>query len=1072
MLARFAFRMSADPGDHNPDWIGLMDPATYKEIKSLFDEYIDLYSSRNDLLTNHFSSDFSGFAGGADNLVKDREEWIAVTRQDFAQVKGALRIDVKDLAIQSLAEDIAVATSFFSIKLPIEDDYFSRETARLVLIFHKQAGEWKIAHSSISIPYGLVGKGEIYPLKGVQEQNRLLEQIIAERTRELADANYALRGSETRLKDAQALAHIGSWTWNCTSNRLEWSDEMFRLFGVEKETCSVPPETLFDQAVHPDDRDKVNEGRLMMVNDKKALALGFRVIWPDQSVHFVWGEQGKLLLNDAGNPSTLTGTVQDVTARTRALETLQESERRFREMLETINLLAIILDTNGKVTFCNDYLLALTGWKREEVINADWFEKFLPEENAVVKDRYLGLLAASALPPHHENPIRTKSGEIRFIHWNNTMLRDGTGRIVGTASIGEDVTERKRTEEKATRLAAIVQSSEDAIIGKTLEGIVTSWNIGAEKIYGYTEAEVLGKSISMLVPPGRGDEVLEILKRIRRGDHIEHFETLRLRKDGRDVFMSLTISPIYNGKREVVAASTIGRDVTERKLADEVLRQREEQFRLIAENVEDMITVFDLDGRRLYSSPSCRSIMGDPELLNGTVGFQSIHPDDAARVNQAFQETVRTGIGQRIEYRLTARDGSVRNINSKGSVIRESDGTFSRAIFVSRDVTEEQKLAAQFLRSQRMESIGTLAGGIAHDLNNILAPIMMAIELLRNKVPDPRGQKLLTTIETSAVRGADIVKQVLAFGRGVTGDRALVQLKHVIRDVIKIVSETFPKSITLETDVRKDLWTVQADPTQMHQVLLNLLVNARDAMSEGGTLTISAENTTLDENHARMHRDAKPGNYIRIVLSDTGTGIPDDIREKIFEPFFTTKEIGTGTGLGLSTTHAIVKSHGGFIGLESEVGKGSTFRIYIPATGTAANGAGASEIADLPTGNGELILIIDDEAAIREIARETLQAYGYKAMTASNGSEGVALYVDNRQKIQVVITDSAMPVMDGKAVTRALKEINPDIRIIASSGLTTEERIDTGSGPKAEIFLKKPYTAEKLLKALAAALSS
>jgi PAS domain S-box-containing protein len=692
-------------GNQNLAWGGgHVEPATYKEIKSLFDEYIDLYSSRNDLLTDHFSSDFSGFAGGADNLVKDREEWIAVTRQDFAQVKGALRIEVKDLAIQSLAEDVAVATSFFSIKLPIEDDYFSRKTARLVLVFHKQAGEWKIAHSSISIPYGLVGKGEIYPLKGVQKRNRLLEQVISERTKELSDAN----------------------------------------------------------------------------------------------------------------------------------ETLTESEHRFREMLETINLLAVTLDPDGRVTFCNNYLLTLTGWRREDVIGADWFDKFLPEENSELKSLYLDSLAASALPAHQQNPIRTRSGETRLVHWNNTILRDGTGRIVGTASIGEDVTERKQTEERAARLAAIVQSSEDAIIGTTMDGTITSWNTGAEKTYGYTEAEVLGKNIAMLVPPGRGDEVPEILRRIRRGDHIEHFDTLHLRKDSTDVFMSLTISPIRDSVGKVVAASIIGRDVTERKLAEEVLRRNEEQFRVIAENVADMIAVFDLDGRRRYSSPAYKGILGDPELLNGTNGFQGVHTDDAVRVSQAFRETVTTGISRRIEFRVMAKDGSTRNIDSKISVIREIDGAFSRAIAVSRDVTEEKKLAAQFLRSQRMESIGTLAGGIAHDLNNILAPIMMAIELLRSKVRDMGGQKLLTTIETSAKRGADIVKQVLAFGRGVTGDRVLVQLKHVITDVVKIVSGTFPKSITVEEALGRDLWAVQADPTQMHQVFLNVLVNARDAMPGGG----------------------------------------------------------------------------------------------------------------------------------------------------------------------------------------------------------------------------------------------
>jgi CheY-like chemotaxis protein len=256
----------------------------------------------------------------------------------------------------------------------------------------------------------------------------------------------------------------------------------------------------------------------------------------------------------------------------------------------------------------------------------------------------------------------------------------------------------------------------------------------------------------------------------------------------------------------------------------------------------------------------------------------------------------------------------------------------------------------------------------------------------------------------------------------------------------------------------------------MHQVLLNMMVNARDAMPGGGTLAISAENINLDETYSRMHLEAKPGPYVCIVITDTGVGIPADIQEKIFEPFFTTKEIGMGTGLGLSTTLAIVRSHGGFINLYSEEGKGTKFRIYIPATGTAPNVVAASEEAELPMGNGELILVIDDEAAIREITKETLKAHGYKAMTASDGAEGVALFAENKKKIKVVITDIMMPVMNGTAAILALKKINPDVKIIATSGLTTKGQITTPTDSNVQAFLTKPYTAEKLLKILAAAL--
>ena len=587
--------------------------------------------------------------------------------------------------------------------------------------------------------------------------------------------------------------------------------------------------------------------------------------------------------------------------------------------------------------------------------------------------------------------------------------------------------------------------------------------------YGYTTEELLGKEVSIVrqpdTPPSIADRILH--ETLSGG---WHGEILNRRKDGTVFPVELWTSVVRNEAGIPVALVGVARDIADRKMAEQELRHSEERFRLIAENVADMIAVLDLDGRRIYNSPSYESILGDPESLKGTDGFQEIHPEDLERVKQVFRETVRTGVGQRIEYRLLGNDGAAHDIDSKGSLIRDSDGKVSRVVVVSRDVTEQKRLAAQFLRAQRMESIGTLAGGIAHDLNNVLSPIMLAIGILRRTTHDPGGQKILNTIEISAKRGADIVKQVLAFGRGVGGDRILVQLKHVINEVVKIAGETFPKSIELDTEIPRDLWMVSADPTQMHQVLLNIMVNARDAMPLGGSLTISAENVNLDENCARVHVEAKPGAYVSIVITDTGTGIPTDIREKIFEPFFTTKEIGKGTGLGLSTTLAIVKSHGGFIILESEVGKGTTFRVYIPATRTASPVVGESEAADLPMGNGELILIIDDEAAIREITKETLLAHGYNALAASDGAEGVAVFVENKKQIKAVITDIMMPVMDGMAAIRALKRINPTVKIIAASGLTAKGKITTPSDPNVQAFLTKPYTAENLLNTLAAAL--
>jgi len=340
----------------------------------------------------------------------------------------------------------------------------------------------------------------------------------------------------------------------------------------------------------------------------------------------------------------------------------------------------------------------------------------------------------------------------------------------------------------------------------------------------------------------------------------------------------------------------------------------------------------------------------------------------------------------------------------------------------------------------------------------------MSIEMIRRKLPLPRDQKLLDTVETSVRRGSDIVKQVLAFGRGMKGERITLQPRHFIKEVLKIAEETFPKSIALRMEVPKDLWTISADPTQMHQVLLNLCVNARDAMQNGGLLTVSAENVILDGNYARMNIEAKTGPHVCLSVADTGSGIPPHILDRIFEPFFTTKEVGRGTGLGLSTGLAIVKGHGGFFTVYSEMGKGSTFRAYLPALERGAQETGVvAEDAPPAGGNGELILVVDDEANIREVTRDTLEAGGYRVITAIDGTHAIALYAEHRESIAATITDMVMPFMDGMSTIRAIRKLNPGALIIANSGFAGDAQTTRAAESGADAFLAKPYTAKKLL---------
>jgi nitrogen-specific signal transduction histidine kinase/ActR/RegA family two-component response regulator len=390
---------------------------------------------------------------------------------------------------------------------------------------------------------------------------------------------------------------------------------------------------------------------------------------------------------------------------------------------------------------------------------------------------------------------------------------------------------------------------------------------------------------------------------------------------------------------------------------------------------------------------------------------------------------------------------------------------------INTDITEKKKIEAQFMRAQRMESIGTLAGGVAHDLNNILTPIMLSIEILKDLSTGPEAKNILQTLEVSAKRGADIVRQVLSFARGLEGQRIEVQPKHLLKDLESIIKDTFPKDIRLQFSVPNEIWTILGDPTQVHQILLNLCVNARDAMPNGGTLTVGVENCVLDEQYAAMNIQAKPGRYVKISVTDSGTGIPPDLIDKIFEPFFTTKALNKGTGLGLSTVMAIVKSHDGIVNVYSEPGKGTTFKVYLPAMETSSEvRKEQSEAANLPRGNGETVLVVDDEASILTITSQTLQAFGYRVVTAMDGADALSVYVQHRNEIAVVLTDMMMPVLDGPATIQALMRINPTVKIIAASGLNTNGGEAKPAGAGVKHFLTKPYTAGTLLKAMRAIL--
>lgn len=496
--------------------------------------------------------------------------------------------------------------------------------------------------------------------------------------------------------------------------------------------------------------------------------------------------------------------------------------------------------------------------------------------------------------------------------------------------------------------------------------------------------------------------------------------------------------------------------------ADERLRQHAELLDL----AHDAILVCDLEDRIFYWNKSAERIFGwTAQEALGKKAWELL-PKTDFKFEEAEKSILEKGDWSG-DLVCRTKNGREVNIETRWTLVRNDRGIPGSILSITTDVTEKKKLQEQLFRSQRMESVGTLAGGIAHDLNNILAPLMMSVAVLKQNVSDAESRTILASLEVNVKRAADLVKQVLTFGRGASGERVLVNPIEIAREVECIIRETFPKFVQFEFHCLPDIWNITGDPTQLHQVLLNLCVNARDAMPNGGTLSITMENTVLDETYASMNLEAKPGPYVVIKVSDTGEGIPPKLTDRIFEPFFTTKETGKGTGLGLSSALAIVRSHGGLINLYTEMGKGSTFKIYLPAKpapDTAENVA--VEQTGLPRGQNELILLVDDEEPIRAVARKVLERFGYRVLLAANGAEAVSLYAQPQNKVDVVITDMAMPIMDGLSTILALKSINPKVKIIASSGLAANGGVAKAMGAGVHHFIPKPYTAEAMLHKL------
>lgn len=505
--------------------------------------------------------------------------------------------------------------------------------------------------------------------------------------------------------------------------------------------------------------------------------------------------------------------------------------------------------------------------------------------------------------------------------------------------------------------------------------------------------------------------------------------------------------------------------------ANQNLRQEVEERQRIQERLTLAQAAAKMGTFEWLIRPETRSPPADPSpspILNQQNWPWNLHPDDRDRVTQELQRAIQTQQGLSTEFRVQTGD-DVRWLALTSSLICDQAGQPDRLLGIHMDITDKKQMEAQFLRSQRLESLGTLASGIAHDLNNILTPILLVVQLLPLKLGnlDPWVQNKLKILETSAQRGADMVKQILTFARGIEGKRFALHLHHLLRDIRKLVQQTLPKDIDIYSEVPDTLWAVWGDATQLHQVFMNLCVNARDAMPEGGILEITAENLTFDAEAAAQHLQAHPGPYVVVRVSDTGTGMTPAVLNRIFDPFFTTKDPGKGTGLGLSAVLGIVESHGGFIDVKSQVGQGSEFQVYLPATPNPSPDPPAQP--NLVDGQQQTILVVDDEPAVCEVLRTMLELHNYQVLVAQDGMAAIALLTSPNLSIQAVLMDVMMPTMGGLTAVPLLRRQHPNLPIIAMSGLNSSEAVAQVERLGFQGFLPKPFTREDLLNQIQAA---
>lgn len=681
------------------------------------------------------------------------------------------------------------------------------------------------------------------------------------------------------------------------------------------------------------------------------------------------------------------------------------------------------------------------------------------------------------LPITVDNAIKSKRAERALQDAREELERRVEERTAELKRVNEqlllEIAERKRAEEK---YRSIFENAVEGIFQTTPGGRFLSANPAMARIHGYDSAEELIETIAdigrqMYVHPERRSEFLGLM---REGKTVQRFEVHAYRKDGAQIWVSMDARPIYDRDGTLMYCEGMVQDITEHKQAEEALRESEERYRSLVDNIDIGVTLIRTDHAIVMTNPARAKMFGkSPAELIGRKCFQEFREQQTICDNCPVPRAATAGQPAEVDIESVKVDGSRINLRMRVFPIFGHDGAVAGHIEIAEDITERVRIEEQLRQAAKMEAVGQLAGGVAHDFNNLLTAILGYSDMLLQEMPETdQARQRVSQIFQGAQRAAHLTRQLLAFSRKQVLDVKQLDVNAVIADLSTMLQRLIGENIELRTVYRPSLGKVVADPGQIEQILINLAVNARDAMQRGGKLTIETDNVFLDAMYARSHPEVRPGPYVTIVVTDTGCGMPPEIQSRVFEPFFTTKEKDKGTGLGLSMVYGIVKQHRGHVTVYSEADRGSTFRLYWPITAGSEAPVEAAPIALERQIGTETLLVVEDEDIVRDLTCEILEMLGYKVLRAGNPEEALKVSTDYEQTIHLLLTDLVMPKMDGSSLFARLSPTRPDMKVVYMSGYTENFIVHHGVLDPGVDFLQKPFTGDILAAKVRSVLDS